>query len=87
MRRVKTPTERGENLELAAAKLTRITEMVADSKRLKAMSKSERPGEVSINEVRDCGADCLETVLAAETIEDLEDTMLPSDRLAGGGEG
>lgn len=73
--------------EILTAKLSRLIEMVAEQQEIKAIPKAERPGEASIDEVRQCGADCARSIYegnfgSVAAVE--QNTKLPSERLKGG---
>jgi len=71
--------------EILTAKLDRALEMVADQQEIKATAKADRPGEASLDEVRECGGRCVRSVregnfASVAAVE--QNTELPSERLS-----
>jgi len=69
---------------IISAKQRRHARIVADADRLKAMDASERPGDASINEVREAYADAMDAIAGDfSSVAAVESIGLPSDRLGG----
>jgi len=70
---------------ILSAKQRRHARIEADADRLKAMDQTERPGDASVDEVREAYADAMDDLAenhsSAAGVEGIE---LPSDRLGGG---
>lgn len=76
----------GERPSIMAARQRRHAEIVADADRLKAMSKSERPGDAPLDAVREAYADAMDALAERHSVvADVESIELPSERLGGGG--
>jgi len=70
---------------ILSAKQDRHARIVADADRLKAMSKSERPGEATLDDVREAYADAMDALAEGyASVAGVESIHLPSDRLDGG---
>lgn len=71
-----------ERPAITAAKLSRKCAVTADADRLKAMPKSERPGEATLNAVRTAYADAMDDVADDyASVAAVDAIDLPSDRL------
>jgi len=70
---------------IISARQQRHAKIVADADRLKATAKDDRPGDASLNDVREAYADAMDD-LAGEfsSVAGVEAVALPSDRLGGG---
>lgn len=69
---------------ILSAKQTRQSKIISDADRLKAMDKANRPGEASLDAVRDAYADAMDELCdCSGSVAAVEAVALPSDRLGG----
>ena len=67
---------------ILSAKTDRQMRIVCDADRLKSAPKSDRPGDASLNAVRDAYADAMEELAdAGGSVAAVESVALPSERL------
>jgi hypothetical protein len=72
----------GDRPAILSARQRRHARIVADADRLKAMQQSERPGEASLDAVREAYADAMDALAGDYTsVAGVEAIDLPSDRL------